>query len=78
MKERVLEILKSSDKALSLEELDNALGLTTVQEFQELQQVTKELTDESILYHSNKDRYMLIENSPLIKGILREIGRAHV
>ena len=71
MKERVLEILKSSDKALSLEELDNALGLTTVQEFQELQQVTKELTDESILYHSNKDRYMLIENSPLIKGILR-------
>ena len=34
MKERVLEILKRSDKALSLEELDNALGLTTVQEFQ--------------------------------------------
>lgn len=63
MKERVLEILKSSDKALSLEELDNALGLTTVQEFQELQQVTKELTDESILYHHLGEKDLLLRQS---------------
>ena len=71
MKNRILEILEKSDKALSIEELDSLLGLTTIEETKEFSDCLRELEDEFIIYHSNKDRYMMLENSNLRKGILR-------
>ena len=71
MKNRIVEILEKSDKALSLEELDSLLGLSTIEETKEFSDALRELEDDFTVYHSNKDRYMILENSNLRKGILR-------
>ena len=71
MKEKILSILKESDKALSTEELDTALNLNTIEETKEFSDALRELEDSYEIYRSNKNRYMLLENSNLRKGILR-------
>jgi len=71
MKDRALEILKSYDRALSFEEIDSALNIKTVEETEELIGALKELEETVEIYHSNKDKYMLFENSNLRKGIMR-------
>jgi ribonuclease R len=70
VKEQVLTILKEANKALSLAEIDNLLNLKTKEEFCELQDIMKELEDDTIVYHTNKDKYILFERSHLRKGIL--------
>ena len=71
MKDRVLEILKSYDRALSFEEIDSALNIKTVEETEELITALRELEESVEIYHSNKDKYMIFENSNLRKGIMR-------
>lgn len=71
MKDRILNILEDSDKALSIDELDNALNLNTIEETKEFSDALRELEDSYEIYRSNKNRYMLLENSNLRKGILR-------
>ncbi len=71
MKEKVLNLLSEVDSALSLEEIDSRLGNSTVSETQELMQVLKELCEDCSVYHSNKDKYLLLEKSHLVKGVLR-------
>lgn len=71
MKERILEVLEKSDKALSTAEIDGLLGLQTKEEYQELMNIINELTNEYILYRSNKDRFMPFNrNQYLRKGTL--------
>ena len=70
MKEKVLEVLNQND-ALSMEEIADLIGATTVTSLQELIKVLNELEKEYIVYHSNKDKYLLMEKSHLKKGILR-------
>ncbi|MBQ7136460.1 MAG: ribonuclease R [Bacilli bacterium] len=71
MKDRVLDILKNYDRALSFEEIDSALNIKTVEETEELIGALKDLEESVEIYHSNKDKYMLFENSNLRKGIMR-------
>lgn len=71
MKDRILNILEDSDKALSIDELDSALNLNTIEETREFSDALRELEDSYEIYRSNKNRYMLLENSNLRKGILR-------
>ena len=71
MKEKILSILKESDKALSIDELDSALNLNTIEETKAFSDALRELEDSYEIYRSNKNRYMLLENSNLRKGILR-------
>ena len=71
MKEKILSILKESDKALSIDELDSTLNLNTIEETKEFSDALRELEDSYEIYRSNKNRYMLLENSNLRKGILR-------
>ncbi len=71
MKEKILSILQTADRALSLAEIDSLLGNHTVEEYQELCRVMRELEKENVVYHSNKDKYMLLEKSHLVKGVLR-------
>lgn len=71
MRKEILEVLKNSDRALSFAELDSLLELKTAGEYQQLCQEVATLCDEGVVYHSNKDRYLLMERSPLRKGILR-------
>ena len=70
MRDIVIKILKELKIALTMEELDNELGLKTVEEYQDLVDVVKELVEEGIIYHTNKNKYMLMEDSPYRKGTL--------
>lgn len=71
MKEKIIRILRSRNKALSIEELNRELNNTTVEQFQELQGLVDELCSEYTLHRTNKERYMLFERGPLKKGYLR-------
>ena len=71
MKDKVLEILKKYNRALSFEEIDSVLNIKTVEETEELINALRELEEDVEIYHSNKDKYMLFEHSNLRKGIMR-------
>ena len=71
MKEDILQLLRDSDGALSIYDIQNKLHLNKVEEIQELGEVLRALEEEVIIYHTNKDRYMLIEDSHLKKGVMR-------
>ena len=71
MKEEVLDILKKESKALTIYDISDALKISDVEKTKELNNVLKELEDEYLIYHTNKDKYMLLEDSPLKKGLMR-------
>ena len=71
MRDNLLNILKNSDKALDIYEIQSLLGINSVEEIKELSDELRKMEDETIVYHSNKDKYMLLENSHLRKGIMR-------
>ncbi len=71
MRDSILNALKETDRALDIYELQERLDVTTVEETQELLSDLKKLEDEVLIYHSNKDKYMLFCDSNLEKGVLR-------
>ena len=71
MRDNIINVLKNSDKALDIYELEDILELHEVDEIQELIDELRKLEDEVIIYHSNKDKFMMLENSHLRKGIMR-------
>lgn len=71
MKDEIVRVLKNRDGALSIYDIKDELELEEVSELEELSKYLRELEEEFIIYHSNKDKYMLLENSHLRKGILR-------
>ena len=71
MREDIINILTNSEKAIDIFELQDALGISTVEETKALAEELEKLEDEVIIYHTNKDKYMLLENSHLRKGVMR-------
>lgn len=71
MRDDILNILKNSDKALDLYELHDMLHINTCEGAKELTDELRKLTDEVVIYHSNKDKYMMLEKSHLRKGVMR-------
>ena len=71
MRDNLLNIMKNSDKALDIYELQRLLEINTVEEIKLLSDELRNMENEAIVYHSNKDKYMLLENSHLRKGIMR-------
>ncbi|MBR3049074.1 MAG: ribonuclease R [Bacilli bacterium] len=71
MKDDIINILKNSDKALTIHELQDKLNLKEVEEVKELGDLLRELEDEVVIYHTNKDRYMMLEDSQVRKGKMR-------
>lgn len=71
MRDSIINVLKNSDRALDIYELKDKLNLNTADEYRELSDELRKLEDEVIVYHSNKDKYMMLENSHLRKGIMR-------
>ena len=67
MREDILKILKEAGKSLSVFEVEEKLGTDNLEE---LLKVLKELETETLIYHTNKDKYMLFEDSHLLKGVL--------
>ena len=68
MEEQILEILKNSDKALDIHEINDFLGFNTVDELKELIKEINKLEDELKVYRTKKDRFLLFNNSNLKIG----------
>ena len=71
MRDNILNVLSNSDKALDIFELQDLLEISTVEETSILSDELRKLEDEVLVYHTNKDKYMLLEKSHLRKGIMR-------
>lgn len=68
MRDTILELLKKDEKALDSMEIANNLGLTSVSEVTSLMEVLDELEQEMLIYKTRKSKYMLFNNSHLLKG----------
>ena len=71
MRDDILNILKNSDRALDIYELQDMLHINDVNQAKEFSDELRKLEDEVIVYHSNKDKYMMLEKSHLRKGVMR-------
>ena len=60
MKDKILNILKREDKAYTLNELSDAIGIYTTGETEELLRILNELENNLTIYHTNKDKYMAL------------------
>ena len=78
MKDRILEILENSDRALNYEEIDSLLDNKTIEETRDMSDALRELEEEGQVYHSNKNKYMLFNMSSTLKrGTLRVNKRGY-
>lgn len=76
MKEKIIELLTNTT-TLTIMEINDKLGLSTIEEYRRLQTILDELVSDGVLYYSDKKKkYLLLENSHLVKGrlILNEKG----
>ena len=76
MKERIIELL-TNNTSLTIMDINDILGLNTIEEYQSIQNTLDELVSDGVLYYSDKKKkYLLLENSHLVKGrlILNEKG----
>ena len=72
MEQKIIELLSNKNTAvLSSIQINDLLGLNTTLEYQELLDTLNKMCKDAVLYHSNKDKYLLFENSHLIKGKLQ-------
>lgn len=70
MKDKIIELLKENT-SLPIMEINDKLKLTTIDEYQKLEHALDELVSEGTLYYSEKKKkYLLLENSHLVKGEL--------
>lgn len=70
MEDKVYEILKKENRALGVYEINDLLGLNTSDDLKELLKCLENMIDNLKIYHTNKDKYMLFENSHLKTGKL--------
>lgn len=68
MEEKILELLKKSHKALSVNEINDLLGYKTVDELKELLKTLNGMEDNLKLYRTKKNNYLLFNNSHLKIG----------
>ncbi|MFA5407203.1 MAG: ribonuclease R [Bacilli bacterium] len=73
MEQKVLEILTSNERPLTIYEIKDLLELKNSQELRELQDTLFNLEKDYKVYRSKKDRYLLFEKSHLKKGSLSVI-----
>ena len=70
MREEIIELLGNEKRALSATEICDKLNLNTAGELKKLLDDLRILEEGYTVYRSNKDKYMLFENSHLLKGRL--------
>lgn len=68
MEERILILLEKEKIALSVSEINDHLDLKTIDELKELLKALNNLEDTLKLYRTNKDKYMIFNNSNLQLG----------
>lgn len=68
MKNNILEILKDKHEALNLIDINDLLGYTEPDELKSLEITLEEMVKECKIYKTKKEKYILFENCPGIKG----------
>lgn len=68
MKDKILNILETNDKAFTIYELKDVLCINTTDELESLIKTLNELENDLTIYHTNKDKYMGFKYSHLKKG----------
>ena len=71
MREKIIEVLRSENRAIDIFDICDLLGMSSVDDMKGLLQELEKLEEDATVYHTNKDRYMLTENSHLKKGLMR-------
>ena len=71
MRDDIINILKNSSKAIDIYEIQDLLGIKSVSDTTKLSEELRKLEDEVVIYRSNKNKYMMLEDSHLKKGIMR-------
>ena len=70
MRDEILNLLNKERNALSLSQIADILNLNTVDGIKKIVDTLNELQEECEIYCSNKDKYMLFNDSHLLKGRL--------
>ena len=70
MREDILDLLEKERKAMSATEISDKLNLKTVEGLTNILETLKELEEECLIYRSNKDKFMMFNDSHLLKGRL--------
>ena len=70
MEDKIIELLTNTDKALSVNEINDVLGFSSVEELKELLKVLNKLEDELKIYRTKKNNYLLFTNSHLKIGTM--------
>lgn len=70
MEEKIIELLKNSDKALSVTEINDGLGFNSVDELKQLLKVLNQMEDSLKIYRTKKNNYLLFTNSHLKLGTM--------
>lgn len=72
MKQDIIDILNNKERpSLSTIEINDKLGFTNIEDYKKLEKVLTEMTNQGILYYSErKKKYLLLDNSHLLKGKL--------
>ena len=70
MEEKILDILKSENRAFDVAEIESLLGFSTVDELKELLKELNKLENDYKIYRTKKEKYMLFDKSNLKLGKL--------
>ena len=71
MRDDIINVLKNASKAIDIYEIQDLLGIKSVEDTTKLTEELRKLEDEVIIYRSNKNKYMMLEDSHLKKGVMR-------
>src|SRR5574344_1848937 len=71
MQDKILELLKTENRAFSVDEINDALGFKTVDELKELLKTLNDMEDNLKVYRTKHDGYMLFNNSHLKIGVMQ-------
>ena len=75
MEDKIIEILKTEKRALTVHELETILEFDSVEQLKELLKVLNDLEDKALVFHTKKDKYMLFEESNSRVGLLQVTSR---
>ena len=67
MKEKILKVLENIHEAKTLIEINDLLGLKTVEEYKQLQKEIEELVSTYEVFRTKKEKYLLMKNCPGLK-----------
>ena len=75
MENEILDILSDKTKALTALEINDLLGLTSVEEYQEVQKTLNKLISSGKIHKTKKDKFILIENCASLKSGIIHINK---